>query len=198
MKCKRCGNEMKIKPVEIGKDKQGNPIYNTYAFCYDCKMKVNLDKQREQGEEKDGRKSSNKSREKIVKKKKKRNSIGLPVKFSGKKKKSKAKEKKGHGFLKFIFFLLILAILGTAAYYNRETLKKWVKQGNEKLNEEKEKDIEKEKQIKDFENEQIQEKDVKEKETEEKNQHAGQTEEENGNTENPMQEDENTLDKGEE
>ena len=51
MKCKRCGNEMKIKPVEVGKDRQGDPIYNTYAFCYDCKIKVNLDKQREQKEE---------------------------------------------------------------------------------------------------------------------------------------------------
>lgn len=48
MKCKRCGNEMKIKPVEVGKDKQGDPIYHTYAFCYDCKVKVDLDKQREQ------------------------------------------------------------------------------------------------------------------------------------------------------
>ncbi len=47
MRCKRCGNEMKIKAVEVGKDAQGNPIYNDYAFCYECKIKINLDKKRE-------------------------------------------------------------------------------------------------------------------------------------------------------
>ena len=47
MICKRCGKEMQIKPIEVGKDKQGNPIYHTYAFCYECKVKMDLDKQRE-------------------------------------------------------------------------------------------------------------------------------------------------------
>ncbi len=63
MKCKRCGNEMKIKPVELGKDKQVDPIYHTYAFCYDCKVKVDLDKQREQ-------RTSDPDRERCVKTKK--------------------------------------------------------------------------------------------------------------------------------
>ena len=42
--------------------------------------------------------------------------------------------------MKFVLFLIILAVLGTAAYYNRETLKKWAKIGIEKINDEKEKD----------------------------------------------------------
>lgn len=151
MKCKRCGNEMKIKPVEVGKDRQGDPIYNTYAFCYDCKIKVNLDKQREQKEERKECRTGGQDREKSVRtktKKKKGGSIRLPFKSSGKKKKTKTKEKKGHGFLKFVLFLIILAVLGTAAYYNRETLKKWAKIGIEKINDEKEKDTGKKKRQK--------------------------------------------------
>ena len=46
MRCKRCGQEMKVKSVEVGKDTQGNPIYNDYAFCYECKIKINLDKKK--------------------------------------------------------------------------------------------------------------------------------------------------------
>ena len=46
MRCKRCGQEMKVKSVEVGKDTQGNPIYNDYAFCYECKIKINLDKRK--------------------------------------------------------------------------------------------------------------------------------------------------------
>ena len=157
MKCKRCGNEMKIKPVEVGKDKQGDPIYHTYAFCYDCKVKVDLDKQREQ-------RTSDPDRERCVKakrNKKKGGSISFPFKSSGKKKKTKTKtkvkEKKGHGFLKCILFLLVLAVLGTAAYYNRETLKKWAKIGIEKLNGNEEKDTGKEEPIKEPEKEPIDE-----------------------------------------
>ena len=47
MRCKRCGQEMKVKSVEVGKDTQGNPIYNDYAFCYECKIKINLDKKKD-------------------------------------------------------------------------------------------------------------------------------------------------------
>lgn len=43
MRCSRCGAEMKIKNVKTGTDIYGNPIYNKYAYCYQCKIKRNLD-----------------------------------------------------------------------------------------------------------------------------------------------------------
>lgn len=195
MKCKRCGHEMKIKPIEVGKDKQGNPIYNAYAFCYDCKIKVNLDKQREQKEERAEYRTGGQDKGKSVRtktKKKKRGSVRLPFKSSGKKK-TKIKEKKRHGLLKFVIFLIILAVLGTAAYYNRETLKKWAKIGIEKINDEKKKDAEKDAETdmkKDTGEEPV-------KEIQEENPQSSQKEEEGEITDNSVSE-ENTLDKGEE
>ncbi len=52
MKCTRCGKEMTIKPVQSGTDESGEPVFTRYAFCYDCKIKVNLDKQKERGTQK--------------------------------------------------------------------------------------------------------------------------------------------------
>lgn len=43
MKCSRCGAEMKIKNVKVGTDIYGNPIYNKYAYCYNCKIKRKLE-----------------------------------------------------------------------------------------------------------------------------------------------------------
>lgn len=42
MKCSHCGAEMKIKNVKVDTDIYGNPIYNKYAYCYNCKIKRNL------------------------------------------------------------------------------------------------------------------------------------------------------------
>ncbi len=52
MKCTRCGKEMTIKPVQSGTDEGGESVFTRYAFCYDCKIKVNLDKKKEEGDEK--------------------------------------------------------------------------------------------------------------------------------------------------
>lgn len=46
MKCSRCGSEMKIKNVKVDTDIYGNPIYNKYAYCYNCKIKRNLGQQK--------------------------------------------------------------------------------------------------------------------------------------------------------
>lgn len=46
MKCSRCGAEMKIKNVKVDTDIYGNPIYNKYAYCYNCKIKRNLGQQK--------------------------------------------------------------------------------------------------------------------------------------------------------
>ena len=69
MKCTRCGKEMTIKPVQSGTDESGEPVFTRYAFCYDCKIKVNLDKQKERdnAEKSDGRRcgrDKNKEKEK--------------------------------------------------------------------------------------------------------------------------------------
>lgn len=44
MRCSRCGAEMKIKNIQTGTDRRGNPIYRKYAVCYHCKTKRNLEK----------------------------------------------------------------------------------------------------------------------------------------------------------
>ena len=61
MKCSRCGAEMKIKNIQTGTDRHGNPIYHKYAFCYNCKIKRDLEKRR----------TSNSSKRQKRKKKKK-------------------------------------------------------------------------------------------------------------------------------
>ncbi|GAB5616142.1 hypothetical protein JCM31739_09670 [Faecalimonas canis] len=46
MRCSHCGSEMKIKNVKVDTDIYGNPIYNKYAYCYNCKIKRNLGQQK--------------------------------------------------------------------------------------------------------------------------------------------------------
>lgn len=47
MKCPICGNKLEIKNKQIGTDNSGDPVFNEYAVCRDCKKQWNLDKQRE-------------------------------------------------------------------------------------------------------------------------------------------------------
>ncbi len=37
MKCPICGNELEIKNKQIGTDNSGDPVFNEYAVCRDCK-----------------------------------------------------------------------------------------------------------------------------------------------------------------
>ena len=46
MKCPICGKELELKKKQVGTDENGNPIFNEYAICRDCKKQWNLDKQR--------------------------------------------------------------------------------------------------------------------------------------------------------
>lgn len=46
MKCPICGNELEIRNKQIGTDNSGDPVFNEYAVCRDCKKQWNLDKQR--------------------------------------------------------------------------------------------------------------------------------------------------------
>ena len=46
MKCPICGNKLEIKNNQIGTDNSGDPVFNEYAVCRDCKKQWNLDKQR--------------------------------------------------------------------------------------------------------------------------------------------------------
>ena len=46
MKCPICGNKLEIKNKQIGTDISGDPVFNEYAVCRDCKKQWNLDKQR--------------------------------------------------------------------------------------------------------------------------------------------------------
>ena len=46
MKCPICGNKLEIKNKQIGTDNSGDPVFNEYAVCRDCKKQWNLDKQR--------------------------------------------------------------------------------------------------------------------------------------------------------
>ena len=201
MRCKKCGNEMKIKAVEVGKDEQGNPIYNDYAFCYECKIKINLDKKkgkkgekrtepqedlsmtrqfeaqmeelvgseaeeenvsgstsvREYTEEQRERrpakrkvdskekKSEKRAKEQPKKKPEKRPEREKQIKESQRDHEKKFKEMpekrvkevrkkaKGRGFLKFLVFVLIVAGIGAAVYFNRDTVKGWVHWGLEKF-----------------------------------------------------------------
>ena len=45
MKCPICGNKLEIKNKQIGTDNSGDPVFNEYAVCRDCKKQWNLDKQ---------------------------------------------------------------------------------------------------------------------------------------------------------
>lgn len=46
MKCPICGKELEMKNKQVGTNDQGEPIFNEYAICRDCKKQWNLDKQR--------------------------------------------------------------------------------------------------------------------------------------------------------
>lgn len=232
MRCKRCGQEMKVKSVEVGKDTQGNPIYNDYAFCYECKIKINLDKKKakktdvnpaqeqsaaektrenelekqiqdpqedlsltrvfearvedivekdmdyeapaqelvtEYSEEKKSvkckpeqknkkpakkkEKPENRTKESVEKKPERRpekavkDRAGKETQRQHEKKfkempekrvkevrtKEKSKKRRGKGFLKFLVFVLIMAAIGAALYFNRETVKGWINIGVKKF-----------------------------------------------------------------
>ena len=46
MKCPICGKELELKNKQIGTSENGDPIFNEYAICRDCRKQWNLDKQR--------------------------------------------------------------------------------------------------------------------------------------------------------
>ena len=46
MKCPICGKELELKNKQIGANENGDPIFNEYAICRDCRKQWNLDKQR--------------------------------------------------------------------------------------------------------------------------------------------------------
>lgn len=46
MKCPICGKEVELKNRQVGTDENGEPVFNEYAVCRDCKKQWNLDRQR--------------------------------------------------------------------------------------------------------------------------------------------------------
>ncbi|MEE1085710.1 MAG: hypothetical protein U0L05_00840 [Schaedlerella sp.] len=46
MKCPICGKDVELRNRQVGVDEQGNPVFNQYAVCKDCKKQWNLDKKR--------------------------------------------------------------------------------------------------------------------------------------------------------
>lgn len=46
MKCPICGKDVELQKKQIGTSESGDPIFNEYAICRDCKKQWNLDKQR--------------------------------------------------------------------------------------------------------------------------------------------------------
>ncbi len=46
MKCPICGKELELRNKQIGTTESGDPIFNKYAICRDCRKQWNLDKQR--------------------------------------------------------------------------------------------------------------------------------------------------------
>lgn len=46
MKCPICGKDLELRTKQVGTGENGDPIYNEYAICRDCKKQWNLDKQR--------------------------------------------------------------------------------------------------------------------------------------------------------
>ena len=44
MKCPICGKELELRNKQIGTNENGDPIFNEYAICRDCKKQWNLDK----------------------------------------------------------------------------------------------------------------------------------------------------------
>lgn len=46
MKCPICGKDVELQKKQVGTSENGDPIFNEYAICRDCKKQWNLDKQR--------------------------------------------------------------------------------------------------------------------------------------------------------
>ena len=46
MKCPICGKDVELRKKQVGVDELGEPVFNQYAICRDCKKQWNLDKQR--------------------------------------------------------------------------------------------------------------------------------------------------------
>lgn len=46
MRCPKCGKEVELQTKKVGTNENGDPVYNEYAICRDCKKQWNLDKQR--------------------------------------------------------------------------------------------------------------------------------------------------------
>ena len=46
MKCPICGKDVELKNRQVGTDENGEPVFNEYAICRDCKKQWNLVKQR--------------------------------------------------------------------------------------------------------------------------------------------------------
>ena len=46
MKCPICGKDLELQKKQIGTNENGDPIFNEYAICRDCRKQWNLDKQR--------------------------------------------------------------------------------------------------------------------------------------------------------
>lgn len=46
MKCPICGKDVELQKKQAGVDELGEPVFNQYAICRDCKKQWNLDKQR--------------------------------------------------------------------------------------------------------------------------------------------------------
>lgn len=142
MKCTKCGKEMTIRPIQTGTDEAGEPVFTRYAFCYDCKIKVNLDKKKEKNpSEKPQVGRAEETKTKVKRKKKKGRqlpSVSLPKRKGGKGKKKTEKEKRGGGLLKFLILLVLIAALGFAGYTCRKPIAKFAQQMYEKYIEQKE------------------------------------------------------------
>lgn len=46
MKCPICGKEVELQKKQVGVDETGEPVFNQYAVCRDCRKQWNLDKRR--------------------------------------------------------------------------------------------------------------------------------------------------------
>lgn len=133
MKCTRCGKEMTIKPVQSGTDEGGESVFTRYAFCYDCKIKVNLDKKKERDTQKKvTAEDVVETKTKKKKKGKKLPSVSLPKRRGGRGKTKTKKERRGGGLLKFLLFLIVVAVLGFAAYTYRHPIAKFAQQMHDK------------------------------------------------------------------
>lgn len=142
MKCTKCGKEMTIRPIQTGTDESGEPVFTRYAFCYDCKIKVNLDKKKERNPSETpqvGRVEETKTK---VKRKKKKGrqlpSVSLPKRKGGRGKKKAEKEKRGGSLLKFLILLVLIAALGFVGYTYRKPIAKFAQQMYGKYIEQKE------------------------------------------------------------